>query len=42
MIPENNNIIKEYLEQIKNEMQKFNYDFLKPSFTKWKSIKAKM
>ena len=26
------------LAQIKNEMQKFSYDFLKPSFAKWKKI----
>ena len=29
------------LAQIKNEMQKFSYDFLKPSFAKWKTIMAK-
>lgn len=29
------------LAQIKNEMQKFSYDFLKPHFAKWKTIMAK-
>lgn len=29
------------LAQIKNEMQKFSYDFLKPSFAKWQTIMAK-
>ncbi len=29
------------LAQIKAEMQKFSYDFLKPSFAKWKTIMAK-